>query len=365
MNKRFLLVVMLALVSLIAVSCTCKVVFPETPFNGQPGEQPQGEPMIFFGADRTSIQPGECVTLQWHVEGEGFSGIELNGLPVDPSGQMQVCPRQTDVYTLGVDIGNSMLNREVSVSVEQETGQQQPQPSSPGCPGAPLFTHFEANPNLVVAGQSTNLEWGPITNGTTGELVGSVVLTPGNFGEVSSPGSRQVSPSTTTTYTLTATGCGGTATKTVTVSVNPPGGDGHSDPLPTPSGGGSWSKLPQVTSVVARAEPSSYTGPCPKTVTLSADITVDGPLVISYRWEKTRYDPTDAPPPLENVHFHEPGTWTTMVYKYDIFLSGPEGYTNQFRVNIFTPLPAFGEKTVTMESLMVSDWVPVKITCTQ
>ena len=259
MNKQILFVVVLAPVSLIAVSCNFRVVFPEQPSNGQSAEAPPGEPMIFFGADRTSIQPGECATLQWHVEGEGFSGVELNGLPVDPTGQMQVCPRQTDVYTLGVDIGHSVLNREVSVTIA-ETGQPQSQPSSPDCPGAPVFTHFEANPTFVVTGQSTNLEWGPITNGTTSELVSSVVLSPGNFGAVGSPGSIQVSPFTTTTYTLTATGCGGTATKTVTVSVGPPGGGGDSDPLPAPSGvgswsgpasappgGGSWSKTPQVT----------------------------------------------------------------------------------------------------------------------
>jgi len=123
MNKRFLLVILVTLVSLIAVNCTCGG-FPEPPYPGQTGEPPPGEPMVFFAADRTNIQPGECVILKWNVEGEGFFGVELNGQPVDPSGHQQVCPHETDIYTLGVDIGHEMLHREVFVSEQANHNHQ-------------------------------------------------------------------------------------------------------------------------------------------------------------------------------------------------------------------------------------------------
>jgi hypothetical protein len=244
-----LLVVLLALVALVAVSCnqTGEVEPPSADMSD--GAVPV-EPQAFLTADRTNIQPGECVTLEWGVEGEGFFGVELNGQPVDPSGHQQVCPSETTVYTLAIDVGEAMLCREVPVTVAG-TGQPQvpapgqpsqpsqpPQPLPVGCPGAPAFTHFEANPSTITSGQSTVLSWGNVTNGATGPLVGSVVLTPDNFGEVGSPGSVQVSPSTTTTYTLTATGCGGTATKSVTVTVQPQSaGSPPSPPQPSPPGG--------------------------------------------------------------------------------------------------------------------------------
>lgn len=348
LNKQFLFVTVLALVSLITVSCTCGG-FSEPPFSGPPGEPQPGEPMVFFTADRTSIQPGECVTLEWQVEGEGFFGVELDGQPVNPSGHQQVCPGETGIYTLGVDLGDAILNREVFVSVAG-TGQpppppppppgpgqppqppQQPQPSSQGCLGAPLFTHFEANPSFVVAGQATTLEWGPVTNGTSGQLVGSVVLTPGNFGEVGSPGSRQVSPTTPTTYTLTATGCGGTATKSVTVSVGPPGGGSWSGPSPNPPGGGSWSGPAKVTNVTAQAIPPSYTGVCPKTFNFSADITVDGPCTVTYRWERS----DGATGPVVNLVFSAAGT-KTVTNSWQLIVGLNVTYWE--RVSILTPLP--------------------------
>ncbi|MFC2051094.1 hypothetical protein ACFLTN_08005, partial [Chloroflexota bacterium] len=110
MKKPFLLfVVMLVLLSLVAVSCNCRgetePPFAEPPGELLPGEPPPGEPHVFLTADRTSIQPGECVTLEWRVDGEGFFGVELNGQPVNPSGHQQACPPETTFYTLAVDIG--------------------------------------------------------------------------------------------------------------------------------------------------------------------------------------------------------------------------------------------------------------------
>lgn len=357
MNKLFsLFVVVLALVSLVAVSCNYRGE-TEPPFAEPPGGPLPGGTQISFTADRTSIQPGECVNLEWRIEGEGFFGVELNGQTVNPSGQKQVCPPETTVYTLALDIGTTMLNREVLVTVAgtgqqpsqpQTPGQpapgqppQQPsQPPSPGCPGAPVFTHFEAIPSTITAGQSTSLEWGPVTNGATGPLVGSVVLTPGNFGEVGSPGSRQVSPSSTTTYTLTATGCGGTATKSVTVVV-PIVGTPIPIPIPSPNppgGGGSWSGPPKVTNVTAQAVPPSYTGKGPTTANFVADITVDGPCTVTYKWERS----DGASGQVQTLVFNAAGAQQTS----DTWMLGGGPGTGKVweRVSILTPLPMLSNK---------------------
>jgi len=191
-----------------------------------PGGPPPGEAQITFTADRMAVQAGECANLQWTVQG-GFA-VQMNLQPVQATGQMQVCPQETTSYILAVDLGERMERREIVIEVAGGPGPQPTQPGTgpapttapgSGCAGAPTFTYFTASPSSISAGQQVQLSWGAVTNGTSGPLVGSVVLSPGGFGEVGSPGSRWASPTTTTTYRLTATGCGGTATKDVTVTV--------------------------------------------------------------------------------------------------------------------------------------------------
>jgi hypothetical protein len=213
----------------------------------QPGEprpeepQPVGPPLkapaeaqiVTLTSSRASLNPGECATLEWNVQG-GF-GVNLNGEQVQQSGQKQVCPPSATIYRLEVDTGKEMLHQEVTISVAG-TGQSQGNPQQPtqvpptssgpvpgGCPGAPVISSFTANPTSINAGQSVTLSWGNITNGNASALVKSATLNPG-FGEVGSgAGSRSVKPNTTTTYTLTGSGCGGTSSKQVTVTVNSSG----------------------------------------------------------------------------------------------------------------------------------------------
>ena len=84
----------------------------------------------------------------------------------------------------------------------------------PVCPGQPDIRSFTASPDSITVGESATLSWDEVTNATLVEIDHGI-------GEVSTPGSRGVSPETTTTYTLTATGCGGTVTQPVTITVNP------------------------------------------------------------------------------------------------------------------------------------------------
>ncbi|MFA5079689.1 MAG: hypothetical protein WC541_09425, partial [Dehalococcoidia bacterium] len=113
----------------------------------------------------------------------------------------------------------------------------------------------------------------------------------------------------------------------------------------TPPGGGSWSGPPKVTSVVAKANPSNYTGPCPKTVDMTADITVDGPCTVTYRWERI----DGATGPVETLVFSAAGT-KTVTSSWTIYVALNVTYWE--RVSILTPLP------------MMSNQANFTITCT-
>lgn len=127
MNRRPFFLVCILMIS--SLACSLIAVQPgptpegKPPIEGQPSqpiEQPpqrqSGEAQADFSADRTSISAGECVTLQWNVQG-GF-GADINGETVELSGSKQVCPPDTTQYVLSVDVGTQILQREVTVTVQ-------------------------------------------------------------------------------------------------------------------------------------------------------------------------------------------------------------------------------------------------------
>jgi hypothetical protein len=215
---------------------------PPTPGGPPPG----GEVAIMFVAEPDMIPQGACTVLRWEVNPPGVGRVLLDGQEVPQAGERGVCPPGTTAYQLLVETPGGPQTREVVVNVGGGPPGPGPQPTPPGpgpaptgapgegCAGAPTFTYFTASPSTITAGQQVQLSWGEVRNGTSGPLVRSVVLSPGGFGEVGSPGSRWASPTTTTTYRLTATGCGGTATKDVTVTVG--GGGPVATATPHPSG---------------------------------------------------------------------------------------------------------------------------------
>lgn len=71
-----------------------------------------------------------------------------------------------------------------------------------------------------------------------------------------------------------------------------------------------------VTGLQAHAEPASYTGACPTTVTFVGQITVDGPGTVVYRWE---HSPGTGLP--TSVAFDGPGTKTVT---YDATMDGSD-----------------------------------------
>lgn len=75
----------------------------EVPAGEPPAEEAPAEVQIEFGADRTSLQAGECATLGWSVE--GAEAVLLDGEMKAPSGQQEVCPPSTTTYVLSAFVG--------------------------------------------------------------------------------------------------------------------------------------------------------------------------------------------------------------------------------------------------------------------
>jgi len=94
--------------------------------------QPPPSSEIVFTAERDTLQPGECTSLSWDVEG-GF-GVTLNGDQVPKTGETEVCPEETQRFELSVDLGTRLETRTIQVFVNGNPGQRQadePRPTEP------------------------------------------------------------------------------------------------------------------------------------------------------------------------------------------------------------------------------------------
>jgi hypothetical protein len=81
-------------------------------------------PIVEFGATKTTINPGECTTLQWHIENitaAFLSGGEFSNLGVaGPLGSREVCPTSTTLYVLRAETASGPIERSVTVTVRAE-----------------------------------------------------------------------------------------------------------------------------------------------------------------------------------------------------------------------------------------------------
>jgi septal ring-binding cell division protein DamX len=79
-------------------------------------------PIIEFGVTKANINPGECTTLQWHIEfvtAAFLSGGEFSNWGVaGPFGSVDVCPTSTVVYILRAETGSGSVERSVTVTVQ-------------------------------------------------------------------------------------------------------------------------------------------------------------------------------------------------------------------------------------------------------
>jgi hypothetical protein len=171
----------------------------------------------------------------------------------------------------------------------------------------PVIIAFSNNPATINAGGTSTLLWN-VTGATS-------VSIDNGIGQVDVAGTRVVSPAISTVYTISATNYSGTVTRSAVTTVN-------SAPLPP-------APIPfSVTSVTANADPSTFTGVCPKTFTFYATITANGSGTVSYRWERNDGRYSDP----QSVTFYGAGTKTTTI-QWD--LSGSS--SGWYRVHVLAP----------------------------
>jgi hypothetical protein len=152
--------------------------------------------ILSFEADRQTIIKGGTTSLRWRVS--DAAGVTINGRRVEPSGSMQVSPRENMRYILTADNREGDQDtRELTIRVDVAD---------------PEIVSFGGK-SPITAGGSSLLTW-RTANSARVEISG--------IGSVSASGTRQVKPTQTTTYTLTAKNeKGRQVTKRVTVKVNP------------------------------------------------------------------------------------------------------------------------------------------------
>jgi hypothetical protein len=81
-------------------------------------------PIVQFGATKTTVNPGEVTSLQWHVEfitaaflsGGGFNNLGVTG----PFGSLDVRPTSTTQYILRAETPGGPIERSVTITVRSE-----------------------------------------------------------------------------------------------------------------------------------------------------------------------------------------------------------------------------------------------------
>jgi phospholipase C len=158
---------------------------------------PPVAPTASMTAVPAEIDVGQTTTLTWQTT--NASSVEIDGFDVAANGSRQLTPGSNITYQLTAKGTGGTAQAKAAVTVN----------TSPNAPTAQL----NANPTLIVSGQSTvTLTW-QTTNATSVSISG--------IGTVPASGSQQLSPTATTTYTLTATGAAGTTQAAATVTVDP------------------------------------------------------------------------------------------------------------------------------------------------
>jgi len=73
---------------------------------------------VFFEAEETTLEEGDCTHLEWRVEGQVT--VQLNGEKVDASDSREICPSRNTDYTLTTQVAGSaeIQRRVVRITVE-------------------------------------------------------------------------------------------------------------------------------------------------------------------------------------------------------------------------------------------------------
>ena len=189
-TTKYTLVVTGANGEILAREITITVEQPDTPTPLPASPTPTALPapvlQVTFTANTTNMVQGQCALLQWTVQGNPTM-VTLNGQPVNPFGQSQVCPVQTTAYTLFATVaGGAPVERTVTITVQGITP-----PPMPPLPEAEI--RLWADEDNVRAGSCTMIRWH-----VSGVRAYWVDGQPG----MGDDGSRQVCPCEAETHTL-------------------------------------------------------------------------------------------------------------------------------------------------------------------
>ncbi len=81
-------------------------------------------PVVDFWSDTTNVDPGQCVTLQWHIENVSsafLTGGEFNNLGVTgPYGSRNTCPVGTTLYALKAETSSGLVEKTVIINMRAE-----------------------------------------------------------------------------------------------------------------------------------------------------------------------------------------------------------------------------------------------------
>ncbi|MGB9939007.1 hypothetical protein [Methanosarcina sp.] len=226
------------------------------------------EPLIISSFDATpdSIKPGESAILNWHVTGVSNVTIEPDIGAAGHTGTLNVAPASTTTYKLTASNDDKEDAAYCTVAVEEnpvspenvppselssaeesltpdENPAPQDNPASEGDPTSqdnsasqadqasqkslPSIGSFNANPDAIGKGESSNLIWSV-------SEASQVSIEP-EIGTVGLTGSQRIFPGETTTYTLTATNEFGSVDATKVIFVQEPSAPAPKEPVSTPS----------------------------------------------------------------------------------------------------------------------------------
>ncbi len=165
-----------------------------------------GAPQIstFSANPQGQIQAGQCVTLQWNVNGN-ISDVMLSrnnqplwdGAPYQ--GSYQDCPPGSGQMTYVLRVtgpgGSSQGSQNITVMSAQPTNTPAPQPTATPQPQPPVIDAFSVDPQEISAGQCVNVHWS--FSGT--DLVAAQLLRNGEVigGDLAPSGVQQDCPPVT------------------------------------------------------------------------------------------------------------------------------------------------------------------------
>ena len=162
-----------------------------------------------FDASPNSIKAGESAVLNWHVAGASNVTIEPDIGAGMPSGTSSASPAKTTTYKLTASNGDKKDVAYCTVTVEDNLTSQKTNLTNQG--SLPAINFFNANPDMISKGESSNLTWS-VSSAT------KISIDPG-IGTVGLTGSQRIFPNQNTTYTLTATNEFGSVDATKVVYV--------------------------------------------------------------------------------------------------------------------------------------------------